>query len=47
MANAYQTFKTTDEVKFNDHVRFLIEKGLGFTSWTSGDYYIVEYSGGF
>lgn len=48
MANSnFQMFKTDDNEKFNDHVMYLIKNGIGFTSYTSGDYYIVEYSGGF
>jgi hypothetical protein len=46
-SNKFQMFKTNDEVKFNDHVKYLIENGLGFTSYTSGDYYIIEYTGGY
>jgi len=40
-------FKTNDAEKFNDHIYFLITKGVTFTSYTSGDYYIVEYDGGY
>ena len=42
-----KTFKTEDSEKFNDHILFLVKNGLTFTSYTSGDYYIIEYTGGY
>lgn len=45
--NNYQLFKTDSESVFNAHIRFLIEGSIGFHAYTSGEYYIIEYTGGY
>ncbi len=47
MMQTNMKFKTRDVEKFNDHVYYLVTKGVTFNASTSGDQYIIEYTGGF